>query len=261
MRKTLFVAIVGVAACASALPRGPEDLPLDDGDQPVRIALSTSAERPRVGGTGAWRIYSRNSTNLVAKGGADDEMHVELRGSQLVATRRNGSATSRHSAPFLVRATTPGSYVTYDGKKYRGELVITPNNRGLLVVNRLGVESYLRGVVPLEIGDRKPGEEAAIEAQAVAARSYTYIHMAEAGTRGFDLYGSIQDQAYGGVNAEKPMSDAAVEATRGMVLRYGGRIINTPYHSTCGGSTASVKEVWWRQNDQPYLRPVSDRIP
>src|SRR5207342_1897183 len=114
------------------------------------------------------------------------------RGGQLVAIRENGSVTSRQSAPFLVRATTPGSFVIYDGKRYRGELVVTPGDGGLLVVNRLGVESYLRGVVPLEIGDRKPGEEAAIEAQAVAARSYTYIHMADAGNRGFDMYASIQ---------------------------------------------------------------------
>jgi stage II sporulation protein D len=46
-----------------------------------------------------------------------------------------------------------------------------------------------------------------------------------------------------------------------MVLRYAGKIISTPYHSTCGGSTAGVREVWWRQPDEPYLRPVSDRIP
>ena len=129
-------------------------------------------------------------------------------------------------------------------------------------MNRLGVESYLRGVVPLEIGGvAKPGDEAAVEAQAVAARSYSYIHMADAGDRGFDMYASVQDQAYGGVDAEQPMSDLAVEKTRNMVLRYAGRIINTPYSSTCGGRTAEVQEVWWRRNDEPYLRSVSDQIP
>ncbi len=188
-------------------------------------------------------------------------MRIERRGSQLVVLRAGGSATAPAAAPLLVRATTPGSYVTYEGKRYRGDLLITPNNGSLLVVNRLGVESYLRGVVPLEIGERKAGEEAAVEAQAVAARSYSYIRMAESGSRGFDMYGSIQDQAYGGVDAEKPMSDAAVTATRDMVLRYAGRIISTPYHSTCGGSTAAMSEVWWRQSDKPYLQPVSDRIP
>ncbi len=261
MRKTMFVGMMGIVACASALPRGGAEPAVDDGDQPVRIALATSAQSAKVGGTGAWRIYSRNSANFVTKGNAGEVATVQLRRGQLVAIKESGSVTSRHGAPFLVRSATPGSFVTYDGKRYRGELVITPGNGGLLVVNRLGVESYLRGVVPLEIGDRKPGEEAAVEAQAVAARSYSYIHMAESGKRGFDMYGSIQDQAYGGVSAEKPMSDAAVASTRGMVLRYAGRIVNTPYFSTCGGSTAGVREVWWRQSDQPYLRPASDRIP
>jgi stage II sporulation protein D len=261
VRNPLFIATLGAAACASALTReAPE--PVLDGDQPVRIALAVSDEVARIGGTGSWNIYSRNSSNLVISGRPADVMSVEQRGGQLVVLRGNGRVTSRYSGPLLVRAITPESHVTYEGKRYRGELVLTPGSAGVLVVNRLGVESYLRGVVPLEIGDRKPGEEAAVEAQAVAARSYTYIHMDPEGEdRGFDMYGSVQDQAYGGVDGEKPISDAAVASTRDVVLKYAGRVINAPYHSTCGGSTAAVSEVWWRQTDQPYLRPVSDRIP
>src|SRR5688572_11321803 len=262
VHKTLFVAIVGAAACASAMPRGDDTEPvIDEGDQPVRIALATAAQNPRVGGSGSWRIYSRNSSNLVVRGEAGDAMRIQPRGSELVVVRSNGSVTSRHAPPLLVRATTPGTFVTYEGKRYRGELVIRPNNGGLLVVNRLGVESYLRGVVPLEIGNRQPNEQAAVEAQAVAARSYSYIHMADAGNRQFDMYGSVQDQAYGGVDAEKPNTDAAVATMRNMVLRYAGRIVNTPYSSTCGGRTAEVQEVWWRQPNQPYLKSVSDQIP
>jgi stage II sporulation protein D len=261
VRKSLIVGILGAVACASTLSRGNGEAVVADGDQPVRIALAASDETARVGASGVWRIYSRNSANLVAKGTADETARIERRGNQLVVILGNGSVTSRESAPFLVRAPRPDTYVTYEGKRYRGELVITPGDDGLLVVNRLSVESYLRGVVPLEIGDRKAGEEAAVEAQAVAARSYTYIHMNEAGDRAFDMYASVQDQAYGGVDAEKPIADNAVETTRDMVIKYAGRIINTPYHSTCGGTTASTREVWWRQSDQPYLRPVSDAIP
>ena len=261
MRKTLIIGMAGAVACASALPRGGGESVIDDNDQPVRIALSTSDESAKVGGTGSWRIYNRNSADMVVKGSDDATMKIEPRGGEMVIIRADGSPTARKAGPLLVRATTPGSYVTYEGKRYRGELVVTVNEGALLVVNRLGVESYLRGVVPLEIGDRKPGEEAVVEAQAVAARSYTYVHMSEAGNRGFDMYGSIQDQAYGGVDAEKPMSDAAVASTRDMVIKYAGKIINTPYHSTCGGRTATVREVWWRQQDQPYLQPVSDQIP
>lgn len=261
MRKSLIVGMLGAVACASAMPRGSGESVIDEGDQPVRIALSTSDESARVGASGVWRIYSRNTANLVAKGTAGEVVQIQRRGDQLVVIGSDGSVTPRQSAPFLVRAPRPESFVTYEGKRYRGELIIMPGDNGLLVVNRLGVESYLRGVVPLEIGDRRPGEEAAVEAQAVAARSYTYIHMNDAGDRPFDMYGSVQDQAYGGVDAEKQMTDAAISSTRDMVVKFAGRIINTPYSSTCGGSTAATREVWWRQSDQPYLRPVSDQIP
>src|SRR5689334_3608294 len=209
--------MIGAAACASALPRSGSELPVDDGDQPVRIALATGDESAKVGGTGRWHVYSRNSTNLVTTGSEGATMKIEPRSGQLVVVKGDGSVTSRKSGPFLVRAITPGSFVTYEGKRYRGELIVTPTDGALLVVNRLGVESYLRGVVPGEIGDRKPGEEAAVEAQAVAARSYSYIKMQENGNRSFDMYSTVQDQVYGGVDAEKPMADAAVESTAGVV--------------------------------------------
>ena len=265
MHRAAAIALFGAVACASAMPRNggePDaDRPANQSDQPVRIALATAAGSPRIGATGAWAIYSRNSANLVTRGAAGGTMRIERRGGQLVAVRDDGSVTSRSSGPFIVRARDPGTFLTHEGKRYRGEFVITPATGGLLVVNRLGVESYLRGVVPLEIGNRVAGEEAAVQAQAVAARSYSYIKMAGSATRGFDMYSSVQDQVYGGVDAEKPMADAAVLATADMVLRYGGRIVNTPYSSTCGGSTAAVEEVWWREPPQPHLQPVSDRIP
>jgi stage II sporulation protein D len=113
--------------------------------------------------------------------------------------------------------------------------------------------------VPLEIGKRRPDERAAVEAQAVAARSYGFLHLTPA--RAYDMVATVQDQVYGGTAAETPISDQAVQATAGMVVKYAGQVISTPYHSTCGGSTAAVHEVWYAQPDEPYLRPVSDRIP
>ena len=164
-----------------------------------------------------------------------------------------------YRGPRVVRSTDNNSFVTWNGKRYRGELVISSTDSGFLVVNRLPLESYLRGVVPLEIGNRKPEEHAAVEAQAVAARSYSYLHLIPA--RAYDMMSTVQDQVYGGVDAEKPVSDAAVVTTDGLVVMYAGKVINTPYHSTCGGSTAAVHEVWYKEPDQPYLRSVSDRIP
>jgi stage II sporulation protein D len=121
------------------------------------------------------------------------------------------------------------------------------------------MDSYLRGVVPLEIGNRTSAEAAAVQSQAVAARTYAYKHLTD--KRDFDMYATVQDQVYGGVDAEKPLSDSAIASTADVVVLYGGKPINTPYHSTCGGSTAAVSEVWYDQPDEPYLRPVSDKIP
>jgi len=275
VNRVAAIAIFGVAACASSLPRtaaepgagegGSAERELeeivDQGDRPVRIALATAATSPRIGGTESWRLYNRTSSDIVVRGSASEVVRVENRNGELVVIRANGTPTGGNRGPFIVRATSPGSFLTYEGKRYRGEIRITPAATGLLVVNRLGIESYLRGVVPLEIGNRVAGEEAAVEAQAVAARSYSYIKLAANSAREFDMYSSVQDQVYGGADAEKPMADAAVGATRKMVLLYGGKVVNTPYSSTCGGSTSAVEEVWWREPPQPHLRPVSDRVP
>jgi len=261
VHKTGTIFLFTVAACASALPRSAsDDVAADQSDQPVRIALATSASQAQFTFTGSWVINNKNSEHVVARGGAGAQAKVQMSGGRLVAVR-DGSATSRYPGPFIVRSTSPGALVSYDGKRYRGEIMVLPSDSGMLIVNRLAVESYLRGVVPLEIGDRKPGEEAAVQAQAVAARSYSYVHMSEAQGRAFDMYGTVQDQVYGGADAEKQIADDAVVATKDMVLKYAGKIINTPYHSTCGGSTAAVQEVWWKEPNQPYLQSVSDRIP
>src|SRR6202040_3210351 len=110
---------------------------------------------------------------------------------------------------------------------------------GLLVVNRLPVEDYLRGVVPLELGTLGPAEGAALEAQAVAARSYTYVRLDDpdtpAGGRRYDLLATVTDQVYGGAGVETPLADTAVAATVDEVIMYGGHVVNAPYHAACGG--------------------------
>ena len=74
------------------------------------------------------------------------------------------------------------------------------------------------------------------------------------------MLSTVLDQVYGGADAEVPLANRAVIGTTRIVLTYNGRIINAPYHSTCGGSTSAASEVW-KEGDYPYLVAVSDRIP
>src|SRR6266576_569068 len=247
-----FVAVstvLGIVAFVSlSSPRGGGNVPVvtgpykSGGTQIVRIALETSAKAGTMSGTGQWKIVHRGV-------GFVKNALQEFPLDSLTPAMREG----------IVAEPTEGSLITWNGKKYRGVLRISQTDSGYLVINELPMDSYLRGVVPLEIGNRTSAETAAVQAQAVAARTYAYKHLNNA--RAFDMYSTVQDQVYGGVDAEKPLSDSAIATTADIVVLYNGQPINTPYHSTCGGSTAAVTEVWYNQPDEPYLRPVSDRIP
>ncbi|MFL5598421.1 MAG: SpoIID/LytB domain-containing protein [Gemmatimonadaceae bacterium] len=241
--------ILGIAACVSlSSPRGAGNVPVVRGvyrpgtTQIVRIALETAAKTGKLSGTSQWSLVRGDSR--IMKNPAEefllDSLTPAMRAG-VVAEGANGSA------------------VIWNGKRYRGVLRIAQTDSGFLVVNELPMDSYLRGVVPLEIGNRTPAEFAAVQAQAVAARTYAYKHLNNA--RAFDMYSTVQDQVYGGVDAEKPQADSAITTTADIVVLYNGQPISTPYHSTCGGTTAAVTEVWYNQSDEPYLRPVSDRIP
>jgi stage II sporulation protein D len=150
--------------------------------------------------------------------------------------------------------------VVVNGKAYRGFVRLTPTDTGLLVVNELPVEQYLRGVVPLEIGARRPDELAAVEAQAIAARSYTYARLRSTAAQAWDMRGTTADQVYGGVAAERAQSDAAIAATADVVLTFGGQVVDAPYSASCGGETAAADEVY-RSPGVAYLQRVSDRRP
>jgi stage II sporulation protein D len=282
----MVTAGLGIAACVSlSSPRGgggPTNVPSMPGVyvsgavQPVRIAIATAEAEGKLAATGGWVVAEGDgavsvtctantctpSNGMFPILGGEREVSQEwtfAREGGRVRFGRTGAAGQTHLGSVFVSPYPEGSILIWDGKQYRGEIAIVPTDSGLLVVNRLSMDSYLRGVVPLEIGNRTAAEFAAVQAQAVAARTYAYKHLTS--TRAFDMYSTVQDQVYGGVDAEKPQSDSAITTTADVVVLYNGQPITTPYHSTCGGSTAGVSEVWYDQPDQPYLRPVSDRIP
>src|SRR5688500_4387366 len=209
----------------------------------VRTALATAAPRAVLSATGGWRLYERGGASVLVSASDGDAWTVEGDGRRLRAVHAGGARVPSREGPFVARPRDEGSVLTLGGRRYRGKSCITVADPGLGVVKQLPVETYLRGVVPLEIGDRVVGEEAAVAAQAVAARSYTYARLIALGpssSRPWDLLSSVGDQVYGGADAEMPIADLAVTMTGSLVLRYAGRIANAQYHSTCGGTTAEA---------------------
>ena len=137
-------------------------------------------------------------------------------------------------------------------RAYRGQIEVGVTGQKLHVINSVGLEQYLAGVVPQEMPSAWPEE--ALKAQAVAARSYALAH--RVGGKGFDLYADVRSQVYGGIRAEHPAATAAIEATAGEVLLWEGKPIDALFHSTSGGKTLSAVEVFGK--DVPYLVAVDD---
>ena len=173
-------------------------------------------------------------------------------GSRLVfPVRRHGGGFSFGRVAELSCAGAP---LTFDGREYDGTLVLRSRPGGVSVVNGLPLDTYLRGVVPSESPSHWP--LAALEAQAVAARSYAVSELRPSSW--YDLVPTTADQVYRGVAAEQPRSDHAVYATLGQVLTWDGQVARTYYSSSSGGRTESVQDAWPGSAPIPYLRSVPD---
>jgi len=160
----------------------------------------------------------------------------------------------RSSELYFIPA-NPQSYLTLNGKSYRGFLVLSGTPRGIVVVNYVNIEDYLKSVVP---GELSPGQFNAIEAlkaQAVAARTYALKNMKQFDQFGYDLVDTPRSQLYVGMASESPLSTRAVEETKGEVVRYRGELINALYTSTCGGRTEDAEKVF-AGRPVPYLKSV-----
>jgi stage II sporulation protein D len=148
----------------------------------------------------------------------------------------------------------PSAPLELGGRAYHGTFVVHRQARRLSVVNVVPLEEYLRGVVGGEMPHR--WNLAALEAQAVAARSYALATLKPRAA--FDLYADTRSQVYGGLAYESHKVDLAVERTAGRVLLWKGRVATTLFFSTSGGRTAAIRDVWPRAAAVPYLRSVPD---
>lgn len=209
---------------------------------------------------------------------ASDQAEVVVRsvGGVLVSTSRGRRATStwvtvrpamtktgsRPSAELLVNGVGFESPiwingrvnpVEFSGVRYRGVVVVSARERGLLVTNDVDVEDYVKSVVPSEVPAGWPFE--ALKAQAIVSRTYALYRQSERRQEDFDVDATVQSQVYGGIPREDSRAAEAVDASAGVVVTYDGRLALTPYHSTSSGPTEDATEVWGI--DLPYLKGVA----
>jgi SpoIID/LytB domain protein len=140
----------------------------------------------------------------------------------------------------------------YTNDHWSGDFRIVRNGNSLDLINHVGIERYVRGVVPCEVP--ASWDQAAVRAQAVAARTYA-VATRKGGD--FDAYPDTRSQVYCPIEQQAAASDDAVDATKRQVVKYQGAIVATFFSSSSGGRTSSLQASWGSTN-QPYLVPVAD---
>lgn len=172
---------------------------------------------------------------------------------EVVASSGAGKMFSSSAPVSFASDDDQNAPVRYNERPYRGRIEVFTNLRGTLtVVNELGLEDYVRGVVANELS---PGGYPAIEAQkaqAIAARTYALKNRGQFMSQGFDILPTTRSQVYRGLTSENPLSTRAVDETRGIIATYNGEPINALYTSTCGGRTEDSEKIF--NEVIPYLR-------
>ncbi len=160
------------------------------------------------------------------------------------------SADRGHELPLPA----DGGMFTFSNRRWRGTpaVVALPGGRSG-VVALVDVDDYLYGVLPVEASPGWPA--AALEAQAIVARTFALAR--RTGSRPYDVVVSQTDQRFGGIEAEYPATNAAVDATRGSLVTYDGADASVFYAACCGGHTADAAAIWGH-DELPYLRGISD---
>ncbi len=166
----------------------------------------------------------------------------------------NLSVSTGYTLRTIVNRQDEKGLLALNNRVYRGDFLIKPNASNFSVINSLDLEDYLLSVVPSEMPSLWPLE--ALKAQAIAARSYALANLGKHGSSGYDLKDNIEDQVYLGVKSENEYTNEAVNATRGLVLRYNGKPVCAYFHSSSGGSTERAEHVW--HSPVPYLKAVID---
>ena len=248
-------------------------LPLKDADLLVQKlrALGEQPDKLPVSDGGTWRVVtghypgSTEAEPLLDKlerlGYQELWVSTEKRKGKPMNGRALYAITERYERRPLpdggVRLAPSGELTILAGKgRYRGQVEIFPNHQGRLsVVNTLDLETYLRGVVPREMGAWEFPAIEALKAQAVAARTYAFVNLGKRAKEGFDLVDTVADQVYGGRDGEQALTDRAVAETAGLIATYGGKPIQALFMANAGGATVDNTFVFG--NTTPYLKGVS----
>jgi len=238
MGRKLFLFVCLLALFGSGCV--PEDRP--PRRRAIRVALLQGADAVTLSSKGVLTLRDTRSGKTLATARRARPITVRLAGRGL-----NLAGTTY--AVRSLRVTGSSNEISFNGKTYPGSLRILRQERGLLIVNLVDVDAYLKAVVSSEMLPTWPQE--ALKAQAVVSRSFVFHHALRNRRKDFDI--SSSSQVY---NPDKrdARTDNAVDATRKIVIFYRGKLLLPFFCTSCGGFTEYAANVW--QSEGRFPPPV-----
>lgn len=212
----------------------------------LRVAISKDTAQLKIG----------SSTTAVVKDGAGKAIGKIDPMSSLAAktTGKDISINNRLKATELLVEPQENGYVWIGDRWYRGKTRLVLQGNQITAINHVNLEEYLYSVVGAEAISSWPLE--ALKAQAVAARSYA-LYKRNHETNGlYDVDTTVGTQVYKGLDSEYTTTHQAVDSTLGQIMTYNNQVILAAFHSSSGGHTENVEDVW--TSPLPYLRAVVD---
>lgn len=205
---------------------------LADRSAQIRVLLTSNRSSLKLGSNATFQAGTRNF--------AAGTWTVSAASSGRIKLVRNGVT---HRVANDTTFTNGASQLEVDNAKYRGTITLRRSGSRIWALNTLGLDSYVKGVVPREMPSSWHPE--ALKAQSVAARSYALAAGGHCSWFGQGVMcRDTSDQVYGGFGGEAASANAAVDATAGKVLLFDGGVASTFFFSTSGGKTAAKHHEW-----------------
>ncbi|MBR8829134.1 MAG: SpoIID/LytB domain-containing protein [Gomphosphaeria aponina SAG 52.96 = DSM 107014] len=211
----------------------------------LRVAIAKNVNQLIVGST---------TTAIVTDASGKELGEIPAMNSFIAQPGGGGISLGKMQSGQLLIAPEADGYVWIGDRWYRGSLKIMREGSGFIAINYVELEDYLYSVVGSEAVPSWPKE--ALKAQAVASRTYALYKHSTARSVLYDLDATQMSQVYKGVGNEYVRTHEAVNATQGEIMTYEGKAILAVFHSSSGGHTENVEDVW--TSPLPYLRGVID---
>jgi stage II sporulation protein D len=259
MRKLVIGVCLICLVSSCAAPRGGGRFASSSAKEPrIRVLLGEGDGSYRVAASKGLRVKSEDGMEIV---GSSDKstVFVEARGTSLQFSIEPDGSVGAVEGVAIIEPTSK-SVLTFDGVRYPGSIrVLSAGGGTMSLINILPIERYLEGVLPHEIGDPGPDGYDAVKSQAVAARTYAMGKIDMHKDDHFDVYASVMDQVYRGLEGTTKVASSAVGDTRGRVVDYRGKTVLAYYSACCGGHTSDIRLVWPEREPADYLHGVPDR--